>query len=83
MLTRFRANPSKVRVAMRRDGALWLATVTSRDPHGPVFEARATGPRKALVLALNKADEAGLPGVDLSMGSVYRHPQSQCATLTS
>lgn len=74
MLTRFRADPRKVRVAIRRDGAEWVATVSLRHGFGS-YSARATGPRKALVKALRKADRYGLDGVDLSMGWAYEHPQ--------
>ena len=75
MLARFRANPSKVRIGIRREETWWVATVSSRDPRGPVYQATATGPRKALVKALLSADADGLDGVDLSMGWAYDHPQ--------
>jgi len=75
MLTRFRADPRKVRVSIRRNGSNWVASVSNKTTYGPRFEAIATGPRKALVKALLLADAGGLEGVDLSMGWAYEHPQ--------
>jgi hypothetical protein len=77
MLARFRADPRKVRVAIRRSGSEWVACVSNRASYGRRFEAVATGPRKALVKALLLADADGLDGVDLSMGWAYEHPQHQ------
>jgi hypothetical protein len=77
MLSRFRADPRKVRAAIRRDGNEWVASISNRGClcNGGCFSARATGPRKALVKALLLADEHDVDGVDLSMGWAYEHPQ--------
>lgn len=82
MLARFRADPRKVRVSIRRDGAMWVAVVSDRVGSGPRFEAVASGPRKALVKALLLADADGLSGVDLSMGWAYEHPQRALSHVT-
>lgn len=75
MLSRFRADPRKVRVSVRRSGAAWTACVSDKACYGHRYEAVASGPRKALVKALLLADADGLDGVDLSMGWAYEHPQ--------
>jgi hypothetical protein len=75
MLSRFRANPRKVRVAIRRDGDGWLATVSAMHAGLIRFEGRANGPRKALAKALRTAESFGLDGLDLSMSWAYDHPQ--------
>ncbi len=70
---RFRADPAKVRVRVRRceNGTHWSVEVSS----GGMAVYRAdTGPRKALVRALRAAEAAGLPGIDLGMGRAYEHP---------
>jgi hypothetical protein len=75
VLARFRANPRKVRVGIRREDGGWVATVALR-AGGRMFEARATGPRKAVVKALLMADASGMDGIDLGMGWTYEHPQT-------
>jgi len=75
MLARFRADPRKVRVAIRRVGREWVVWISSRATPTRGCEGRATGPRKALAKALLAADAANLDGVDLSMGWAYEHPQ--------
>jgi hypothetical protein len=72
-LARFRVDPSRVRVAIRPDGAEWLATISSRET-GRRVEVRAKAPRNAVVKALHTAEAAGLGGVDLGMQSAYVHP---------
>lgn len=72
-LTRFRADPARVRVAVRPVGRLTLVTITER-ASGRWVCATASGPRKALALALREAERRELPGIDLSMGWAYQHP---------
>lgn len=81
-LVRFRADPRRVRVAVRRDGDEWVATVSPR-LGVPVltaahlrrsWSARSRSPLKALAKALRAADDAQLGGMDLSMGWAYEHP---------
>lgn len=74
-LARLRANPKRVRVAIRRmpDGR-WLATVQSRE------DGRAVGclhnvALRALARAIRSASDAKFPGVDLGMDWAYVHPQ--------
>lgn len=74
-LARFRADPSRVRVGVRRVGALTMVTISSTTPDGPSVIAVHSGPRKALVLALREAEYHGIGGIDLAMGSAYPHPQ--------
>lgn len=82
-LVRLRANPEKVRVAIRRCGREWVATVSPRgshpllDPNGePVeFETCEADPAAAVFDALLSADSYELPGVDLGMEWAYQHPQ--------
>ena len=76
-LCRFRANPYKVRVGIRRVGhAWWMVTISSKtDARDILIESVGTGPRKALVQALRLAEKHGLDGIDLGMEWAYDHPQ--------
>ena len=54
-LVRFRADPRKVRVRIRRlEGNNWVALICRVD-RCPTYVGRATGPRKALARALRAA----------------------------
>ncbi len=77
-LARFRADPAKVRVGVRRTEQGWYVRVISRSD-GRQHSAVDTGPRKALVRALRAAEAAGLPGIDLGMGWAYEHPWGSAA----
>lgn len=78
-LARFRADPRRVRIGVRRHGDLWyvrigrLSTVT----FGWIFsvERMHRSPTRALVLALRAAEALQIPGVDLGMQWAYEHPQ--------
>lgn len=70
---RFRADPSKVRVSIARDGTAWRATIATRADDALVSR-HGTTPRKALARALRAADEARMPGIDLGMDWAYHHP---------
>ena len=73
-LARFRADPSKVRVAIRRDSLLgWVATVSCIMGMG-TFESCSAFPERAVDGALRQADLAGMEGVDLGMEWTYEHP---------
>lgn len=74
-LARFRADPDKVRVAVRRRGRHWLATVTSRSDEDECYEVVAANPAEAVFDAL--ADARHVPGVDIGMLWAYVHPQSR------
>ena len=71
-LARFRADPSKVRVSIRRDGDRWVATVSSRSSRADsrCFHA---DPIVATKTALRGAD-SHIPGIDLGMEHAYEHP---------
>lgn len=74
-LTRFRADPRKVRVSICRDGDVWVAHVAPRDaPHIAWGSCRHRRAAAAIVLALRQAERASLDGVDMSMGRAYPHP---------
>lgn len=76
-LVRFRANPQKVRVAIRQipDGQ-WLVQVDAVDDRGHAMTAKTVGapkaPRSAVMRALQMIKRAD--GVDLGMGTTYEHP---------
>lgn len=73
-LARFRADPSKVRVSIRRDSSLgWIASVSCLVGVGS-FESCSNFPEKAVESALAQADLAGMEGIDLGMGGAYEHP---------
>jgi hypothetical protein len=70
-LARFRADPSRVRVSLRRVSGAWDATVASRETDDSAT-VRASDAETALALALESADD--IPGVDLEMQWAYEHP---------
>lgn len=82
MLARFRADPRRVRIGVRRSNGGWVGggdrawdvTITSRGS-GMVVTRRDRSPLKALVKALRCAEESGMPGIDLGMQWAYNHPQ--------
>ena len=74
-LTRFRADPRKVRVSIRQSDVGWVARVASRDGARTISEWHKLSPVRAVVKALLAAERSGLPGIDLSMGWAYDHPQ--------
>ncbi len=79
-LVRLRANPEKVRVAIRRCGKDWVATVSPREPvvdadgYPVEFEVCEADAAAAVFDALISAD-GRMPGVDLGMEWAYQHPQ--------
>ncbi len=73
-LARFRADPRKIRVSIRRTGKNWLATITERSS-GKCVIYLAARPRQAVRMALRLAMNADLDGIDLGMGWAYEHPQ--------
>lgn len=88
-LARFRADPSKVRVSIRRmPNGWWRATVEERDVGQNAIELPFTGmhklsPVRAVVRALLAADRAQLPGIDLGMGWAYEHPYGELGPNTT
>ena len=80
---RLRADPTKVRVAIRRVSLptfalLWCVMVTERDaaliPGHNSFTVLAREPMIAITRALARAHEVGLLGVDPDMQGTYPHP---------
>lgn len=79
-LARFRADPRKVRCALRpiNGGKSWLATVAQLNGDGKKkrcdIEVRST-PQQAMDAALESAEAGGkIDGIDLGMQWAYPHP---------
>jgi hypothetical protein len=73
-LARFRADPSKVRVAIRREGTEWLVIIATRSDDRLVAR-HGRSPIKTLVRTLRAAADMDMPGIDLAMSWAYDHPQ--------
>jgi len=76
-LARFKADPVRVRVSIRRCGSQtkgWHATVAHRQT-GQIFAALSVDPEEAVNRALHKAEVEGMDGIDLDMARAYAHPQ--------
>lgn len=73
MLTRFRADPSKVRVSIRKWGDGWFARVCSKADPTCAATATSNDPKDAVDRALKLAERL-VKGVDLDMGQTYLHP---------
>ena len=73
-LARFRADPAKVRVSVRRYGQRWLATVRAAKQPAVEWSRQARHPVIAVILALRAAERGGVKGVDLDMSCSYFHP---------
>ncbi len=78
-IARFRANPAKIRIAIRRTDGMWRASVSRRIDSSCEFVYSAPFPAEAIDLALGAAEAASVDGIDLGMGWAYRHPQSTSA----
>ncbi len=74
LCARFRADPARVRVAVRREGHHWYATVVPRDNSEQATTAWNPDPKVAVMCALRKANFLNYPGIDLGMDHVYDHP---------
>ena len=74
-LVRWRANPEKIRVSIRRSkfNKRWQVTVTCRAT-GQFVTCKSLSPERATMRALKLAEKAGYDGTDLGMGWAYRHP---------
>lgn len=72
-LVRFRADPSKVRVSVRRDGSRYRATVTSLLSDS-CFWSTNSDPRLAVSHAIEAANACNMRGIDLGMQWAYPHP---------
>ena len=71
---RFRVDPAKVRVAIRRHAGRWLVTISAREGSAVEWIGWKQVPRSALLHALFTAERDGLDGVDLGKQWAYRHP---------
>jgi len=72
-LVRWRANPEKIRVSIRKSNEFWLVTVRSLITDDFVF-ATCTDPEEAVMNALEKAELENFDGVDIGMQWAYTHP---------
>lgn len=86
-LARFRADPSKLRIAVRRFvqeevenkyKVLWRATIEVRET-GRTLIRYSLSPSRALVRAFQAAEQEHFPGIDRHMGWAYEHPQKHLA----
>lgn len=76
-LARFRADPNRVRVGIRREGDKWRATVGVRGLDSVGDEVSVTAvdrPEKVITAALRLARNHGIKGIDLDMQWTYPHP---------
>lgn len=75
-LTRFRADPSRVRVSIRRIHVGWLATVRNRAVRLRTLQWHSD-PTRAVMKALARAARAGVGGIDLEFQWAYPHPHGK------
>ena len=76
-LTRFRADPKKVRIQLRWNGEEWQVKISALpDPlqYKQVWAYNKSA-LKALVRAYQMAEQQNLPGLDRYMQWAYDHPQ--------
>ncbi len=73
-LARFRADPAKIRVSIRRSRGTWVVCVWSYQRAAGAI-AEEPDPKKATLSALKRAETRGFDGIDLGMGRAYPHPQ--------
>jgi hypothetical protein len=76
-LARFRADPKKVRVAIRRQGdGVYFASIQQRckGPLAPQTYGRDANPIIAVTLALEEAHSWQMDGVDVGCDWAYDHP---------
>lgn len=73
-LARFRADPSKIHVRVRRYPNGWLAAFIPSAQGAAAFGTGRTAVR-AVVRAFMQAKQIEMPGLDPSMGWAYVHPQ--------
>lgn len=72
---RFMADPTRIRVGIRRVGDGWLATIQSRRSKDYPYVGRYhLYPAEAVLAALEAADGLGIPGIDLDLMNAYNHP---------
>jgi hypothetical protein len=71
---RFRADPQKLRVSIRDYVGAWRVAIVPRDGSGTGVWAWGTSPKKALAAALQKAERANMPGLNLSLSWAHEHP---------
>ena len=75
-LARFRADPSKVRVSVRRSSdGLFMVKIAERADDKRLVVGAHLVVRSAVYRALLLAQAAGLDGVDLDLAWTYPHPQ--------
>lgn len=70
---RFRADPSRVRVSLRKIGNMWRCYVQKRGAPNSTFISDDEDPHVAVMEALRDA-EGTIKGIDLDMQWAYDHP---------
>ncbi len=68
---RWRADPKKIRVSIKRDGEAWSVTVKERATGLGIYSS-SMDPERAVEIALSSAHY--FDGVDLDMQWAYEHP---------
>lgn len=74
-LKRFLADPSLVRVSIRRTDEGWVAKVEPRKTPSAFFaSARSLDPKRAIEDALQLANTYRIPGLNLGLDNAHEHP---------
>lgn len=77
-LSRFRVDPKKVRVSIRRSGQHgWTVKIRTRDRNARVLgmaKARGHDLERVIDIALLRAERLGIDGIDRSMEWAYFNP---------
>jgi len=74
MLIRFRADPKKVRVSIRKVEIVYIVSIADI-ADGRLVQDSSVSPRSAVLLALKAAEKIGIKGIDTGMQWAYDHPQ--------
>lgn len=74
---RWRADPSKVRVAVRPHGNEFIVTLTVREGNQILLSRVFENAAKGILASLEEADRLGMKGIDRGMGWTYDHPFKQ------
>jgi hypothetical protein len=72
-LVRWRADPEKIRVSIRKLGTSYEATITSLITH-EALSCMSYDPEGAVMNALEEAELENFDGIDLRMEWAYDHP---------
>lgn len=73
-LVRWRADPSKIRVAVRPHGHEFIVTLTAREGNQILLSRVVPHLAKDILAVLEEAQRLGVDGTDLGMGRSYERP---------